>query len=169
MLLRELHVVPLSSVAPVEPTVRGCERNLRAAPEEPGSSLAGSNSRTDHVGSYSLAGSRRAVSRGRVQYPPRRSRGPRYWEAGSKRRMGVRVLAKKAPSISDPRALGRVIRDPVHDYVVLPHELDDLLGHRLVQRMRRIGQTSLSSSVYPSMSGNRYEHALGAMHLSREA
>src|SRR5215207_2354792 len=83
--------------------------------------------------------------------------------------MGVRVLAKKAPSISDPRALGRVIRDPVHDYVVLPHELDDLLGHRLVQRMRRIGQTSLSSSVYPSMSGNRYEHALGAMHLSREA
>lgn len=78
-------------------------------------------------------------------------------------------MAKKAPSITDPRALGRVIRDPVHDYVVLPHELDDLVSHRLVQRLRRIGQTSLTSTVYPSMSGNRYEHALGAMHLSMQA
>jgi HD superfamily phosphohydrolase len=83
--------------------------------------------------------------------------------------MGVRVLPKKAPSIADPRALSRVIRDPVHGYVLVPHELEELLGHRLVQRMRRIGRTSLTSSVYPSMSGNRYEHALGAMHLSREA
>jgi HD superfamily phosphohydrolase len=78
-------------------------------------------------------------------------------------------VAKKAPSISDPRALGRVIRDPVHDYVVLPHEFYDLVNHRLVQRMRRISQTSLALSTYPSMSGNRFEHALGAMHLTREA
>ncbi len=35
--------------------------------------------------------------------------------------------------------------------------------------MRRVSQTSLASSAYPSMSGNRYEHALGAMHLTREA
>lgn len=72
-------------------------------------------------------------------------------------------------SISDPRSAGRVIRDPVYDYVVMPVALNELVDHRFVQRLRRIAQTPSSSSVYPAMTGTRFEHVLGAMHLARDA
>lgn len=66
------------------------------------------------------------------------------------------------------RSTGRVIRDPVHDYVYLPNALERLLEHPYLQRLRRISQTSMSSSVYPSMTGRRFEHSLGAMHLAQK-
>jgi HD superfamily phosphohydrolase len=64
---------------------------------------------------------------------------------------------------------GRLIRDPVYGYVELPDDLAPLVAHPLVQRLRRIAQTSLTSAVYPSATGTRFEHALGAMHLARRA
>lgn len=63
----------------------------------------------------------------------------------------------------------RVIRDPIHDYIELPHTLAPIVDHPLLQRLRRIGQTSLTSTVYPSATGTRFEHSLGAMHLGRRA
>lgn len=69
----------------------------------------------------------------------------------------------------DPRSIGRVIRDPIHDYVLLPSELIRLINHPHVQRLRRISQTSMSSAVYPSMTGTRFEHCLGTMHLAQRA
>jgi HD superfamily phosphohydrolase len=68
----------------------------------------------------------------------------------------------------DPRR-ARVIRDPVHDYIQMPIELNELVDHPFVQRLRRISQTSMSSSVFPSMTGSRFEHSLGAMHLAQTA
>ncbi|MHD0298732.1 HD domain-containing protein [Rhodococcus qingshengii] len=67
---------------------------------------------------------------------------------------------------SDPRAFRKVIRDPVHDYISVPAELLELVNHPLTQRLRRISQTSMSTAVYPSMNGRRFEHSLGAMHLA---
>lgn len=69
----------------------------------------------------------------------------------------------------DPRSIGRVIRDPVHDYVLLPSELIRLVDHPYVQRLRRVSQTAMSSAVYPSMTGTRFEHCLGSMHLAQRA
>jgi HD superfamily phosphohydrolase len=63
----------------------------------------------------------------------------------------------------------RVIRDPVYGYISLPSELAPVVDHPLVQRLGRVAQTSMTSSVYPSATGSRFEHALGAMHLSRRA
>lgn len=61
----------------------------------------------------------------------------------------------------------RVIRDPVHGYVELPDSIAPLVDHPLFQRLRWILQTSLTSTVYPSATGSRFEHSLGAMHLAR--
>ncbi|MFH5208608.1 hypothetical protein ACHIPZ_10410 [Antrihabitans sp. NCIMB 15449] len=66
----------------------------------------------------------------------------------------------------DPRSLGKVIRDPIHDYINVPAEIMLIVNHPFFQRLRRVGQTSMSSSVYPSMNGRRFEHSLGAMHLA---
>lgn len=63
----------------------------------------------------------------------------------------------------------RVIRDPLYDYVVVPGELDRVVDHPLFQRLRRVRQTSLAIAVYPSATGTRFEHALGAMHLAQAA
>lgn len=61
----------------------------------------------------------------------------------------------------------RVIRDPVYGYIELPDSLAPLVDHPLYQRLRRVSQTSLTSVVYPSATGTRFEHGLGAMHLAR--
>lgn len=67
---------------------------------------------------------------------------------------------------TDPREFAKVVRDPVHDYVGIPGELLPIVDHPFVQRLRRISQTAMSSVVYPSMNGRRFEHSLGAMHLA---
>ncbi len=60
----------------------------------------------------------------------------------------------------------KIINDPVHGFITLPHRLIyDLLEHPWVQRMRRIKQLGLSELVYPGATHNRFHHALGAMHL----
>lgn len=64
---------------------------------------------------------------------------------------------------------GRVIRDPIYGYVELPGSLAPLVDHPLFQRLRHVGQTSLTSSVYPAATGTRFEHGLGTMHLARRA
>ena len=63
----------------------------------------------------------------------------------------------------------RVIRDPVYGYVELPDVLAPVVAHPLYQRLRRVSQTSLTAIVYPSATGSRFEHGLGAMHLARRA
>ncbi len=77
--------------------------------------------------------------------------------------------AMSTPRIDDPRAVAKVVRDPVHNYVTIRAELLPLVNHPFVQRLRRISQTSFSSVVYPAMTGRRFEHSLGAMHLAARA
>lgn len=61
---------------------------------------------------------------------------------------------------------GRVVRDPVYGYVRLPDRLASVVDSRIFQRLRRVAQTSLTSTVYPSATGTRLEHGLGTMHLA---
>lgn len=63
----------------------------------------------------------------------------------------------------------RLIRDPLYEYVEVPPRLLPIVEHPLVQRLRRISQTSLTSSVYPAATGTRFEHSLGTMHLARRS
>src|SRR5690242_17122679 len=60
----------------------------------------------------------------------------------------------------------RVVRDPVHDYVEVPGELEALVASAAVQRLRTISQNARANRRYPSLTGFRYEHALGTMHLA---
>jgi HD superfamily phosphohydrolase len=63
----------------------------------------------------------------------------------------------------------RVVRDPVHDYVEVPGELEALVASPAFQRLRNISQNARADTRYPSLTGSRYEHGLGTMHLAAAA
>jgi HD superfamily phosphohydrolase len=74
--------------------------------------------------------------------------------------MSETAAADEAP----PRR--RVVRDPVHDYVEIPGELEPLVASAALQRLRNVSQNARANRRYPSLTGSRYEHALGTMHLA---
>ena len=60
----------------------------------------------------------------------------------------------------------KIINDPVHGFIKIPHEiLFDVIEHPYFQRLRRIGQTGLLNLIFPGATHTRFHHALGAMHL----
>ncbi len=64
----------------------------------------------------------------------------------------------------------KIINDPVFGFITLQSEMVfDLLEHPYMQRLRRIKQLGLSFLVYPGANHSRFEHALGASHLMRQA
>lgn len=64
----------------------------------------------------------------------------------------------------------KIFNDPVHGFIEVPKGiLLDLINHPYVQRLRRIKQLALSSYVYPGAEHTRFNHALGAMHLTQLA
>ncbi len=64
----------------------------------------------------------------------------------------------------------KIINDPVFGFINLQSELVfDVLEHPYMQRLRRIKQLGLSFLVYPGANHSRFEHALGASHLMRQA
>lgn len=69
-----------------------------------------------------------------------------------------------------PHNKRKIINDPVHGFITIPHELIyDLIEHPYFQRLRRIKQLGLSHLVYPGANHTRFHHALGAMHLMVKA
>ena len=64
----------------------------------------------------------------------------------------------------------KIINDPVFGFINLQSEtVFDLLEHPVFQRLRRIKQLGLSYLVFPGANHTRFEHALGATHLMRQA
>lgn len=64
----------------------------------------------------------------------------------------------------------KIINDPVFGFIHIQSDLVfDLLEHPWIQRLRRIKQLGLSFLVYPGANHTRYEHALGATFLMRQA
>jgi HD superfamily phosphohydrolase len=64
----------------------------------------------------------------------------------------------------------KIFNDPVYGFVTFRHEtLLQLADHPMFQRLRRISQLGLSHLVYPGALHNRFQHAIGAMHLMQMA
>lgn len=69
------------------------------------------------------------------------------------------------------KGIGRkIVNDPVHGFITIPNDLVfRLLQHPLFQRLNRIKQLGLAGFVYPGAQHTRFQHSLGAMHLTFEA
>ena len=64
----------------------------------------------------------------------------------------------------------KILNDPVYGFTTLPFGiLYDIVEHPYFQRLRRIKQVGLSHYVYPGAVHTRFQHALGALHLTRKA
>src|SRR6476619_3950361 len=62
-----------------------------------------------------------------------------------------------------------VIRDPLWDNIRLDRPAQLVLDTPPVQRLRYIRQLGHAFLVYPGATHTRFEHALGAYHLTRRA
>lgn len=64
----------------------------------------------------------------------------------------------------------KIINDPVFGFIKIPRGLlYDIVAHPLFQRLNRINQLGLASVVYPGARHTRFQHSLGAFHLTSEA
>jgi hypothetical protein len=64
----------------------------------------------------------------------------------------------------------KIINDPVHGFITASSPLIySILEHPYFQRLRNIKQLGLTYLVYPGACHNRFQHALGAMHLMGRA
>ncbi len=64
----------------------------------------------------------------------------------------------------------KIVNDPIYGLIEIPKGVIlELIGHPFFQRLRRISQLGLTHYVYPGAMHNRFNHSLGAMHLTRQA
>ncbi|AOW19641.1 HD domain-containing protein [Urechidicola croceus] len=64
----------------------------------------------------------------------------------------------------------KILNDPIYGFITIPNALIfDLIEHPYFQRLRRVSQMGLSYMVYPGAHHTRFHHAIGCMHLMKEA
>lgn len=64
----------------------------------------------------------------------------------------------------------KYIIDPVHGFTAIePGLIATLVKHPLFQRLTRIRQLGVEGVVYPGAQHTRFQHSLGAYHLTRQA
>ncbi len=64
----------------------------------------------------------------------------------------------------------KIINDPVHGFIKIPKGLLlQIVQHPLMQRLTRIRQLGVSNFVYPGAQHTRFQHSIGAYHLTSEA
>lgn len=64
----------------------------------------------------------------------------------------------------------KILNDPIYGFITIPDTLVfDLIQHPYFQRLRRISQMGLSYLVYPGANHTRFHHALGCLHIMRDA
>jgi hypothetical protein len=79
------------------------------------------------------------------------------------------VSPQDLPAFPDSPALPDIIRDPLWDNIRLDRPALLALDTAAVQRLRYIRQVGHTFLVYPGATHTRFEHALGAYHLTRRA
>ena len=62
-----------------------------------------------------------------------------------------------------------VVRDPLWDNITLDAAAVGVLDTPTIQRLRYVRQVGHAFLVYPGATHSRFEHALGAYHLTRRA
>jgi len=89
---------------------------------------------------------------------------------GAERRKNPRGRKGRASKIHTALRPNKIINDPVHGFIEIPRGiLLNLIDTEVFQRLRRIRQLALSSLVYPGAVHSRFNHCIGAMHLTAEA
>lgn len=64
----------------------------------------------------------------------------------------------------------KILNDPVYGFITIPGDhILWLTDHPWFQRLRYIKQLGLTHYVYPGANHSRFQHALGALHLTRQA
>ncbi len=64
----------------------------------------------------------------------------------------------------------KIINDPVYGFISIPGEfIYDLFEHPWFQRLRNIRQLGMAYYVYPGAIHSRFQHSLGALHLTELA
>ena len=64
----------------------------------------------------------------------------------------------------------KIINDPVFGFINIPKGLlYDIVCHPYMQRLTRIKQLGVSSTVYPGAQHTRFQHSIGAFYLMSEA
>jgi HD superfamily phosphohydrolase len=77
-------------------------------------------------------------------------------------------MSDNAPTAFSRR--GKILNDPVYGFITISDPLIfEIIEHPYFQRLRRIKQVGMSHLVYPGANHTRFHHAIGAMHLMREA
>jgi len=60
-----------------------------------------------------------------------------------------------------------IFNDPIYGFISIPYDIiQTLIEHKYFQRLRRIKQLGLTHLVYPGAYHTRFQHAMGAMHLT---
>ncbi|MBI2967588.1 MAG: HD domain-containing protein [Bacteroidetes bacterium] len=63
-----------------------------------------------------------------------------------------------------------IFNDPIYGFITIPDGIiPKLIEHPWFQRLRRIRQLGMTHLVYPGALHTRFQHAMGAMHLTTEA
>ena len=76
-----------------------------------------------------------------------------YYEGGFK--ITTRYTSKMLP-------LEKVLRDPIHDYIYIKHQVIlDLINTREFQRLRRIKQLGTTNYTFHSAEHSRFTHSVG--------
>ncbi len=64
----------------------------------------------------------------------------------------------------------RLFNDPIYGFISVPHGIIfKLIEHPYFQRLRRVKQLGLTHLVYCGANHDRFQHAIGAMHLMQQA
>lgn len=60
------------------------------------------------------------------------------------------------------------IKDPIHGYIELTDEEEEILDQPELQRLRNIKQLGFADLVYPSANHTRFEHTLGVLSVAQD-
>ncbi len=64
--------------------------------------------------------------------------------------------------------LEKVLRDPIHDYIYIKHQVIlDLINTREFQRLRRIKQLGTTNYTFHSAEHSRFTHSVGVYEITR--